>query len=304
MVTTLRERDRQARGLAGERAEAPPPAAPTSRVLAVASGKGGVGKTNLTANLGISLARRGLRVLVFDGDFGLANVDVLLGLRVTKTLRDVVNGEASLSDIILDGPGGIRVAPGGCGFSEFMNLDGFRRGRLLRELSELERDYDFVLIDVGAGLGPDVVHLLRSVSEALVVTTPEPTALTDAYALIKVASMGSPGPTLSLVMNASRSEQEGRQAAERLQKVAAAFLGLSLPVAAVLPFSEELAKAVRAQVPVVLEYPQCAFSAGVDRLSRHLAGATANEAAPARSGLARFFRGLLRGPGGSLATQN
>src|SRR5581483_2907151 len=156
-----------------------------TRVLAVASGKGGVGKTNLTVNIGIALARDGKRVVVLDGDLGLANVDVLLGLTPKWTLQHVVAGECELVDALCRAPGGIWVIPGGSGVDQLANLSVEGRRRLVDSLASLDGQADVLLVDLAAGVSEDVSTLLAAAPEVLVVTTPEPTAITDAYALVK-----------------------------------------------------------------------------------------------------------------------
>ena len=298
MVTLTREANRQARGLA-----APPrpvvvaPSGRAARAIALASGKGGVGKTNLAVNLGISLVRRGRKVLVFDADLGLANVHVLLGARVERTLWHVAMGRCTLADILWREPSGLWVAPGGCGLAELARLDGFGRGRLLRQLAEIEPCFDFVLVDVAAGVGEQVVQFLRTVGEVMVVTTPEPAALTDAYALVKLTAEEAPGTRFGVVVNAARSTTEGRDAAARLQMTVRRFLGLHLELWGVLPFCGQLPAAVRAQVPVASAYPDSPFAAAVDRLSRRLSALERVGGQQAAPRLSRALHLMLSQPG-------
>ena len=272
MMVKAPDRDRQAAGLAIGRQPSRPMPRPLGRVLAVASGKGGVGKTNLAVNLGIALARRRRKVLVFDGDLGLANVDVLLGLRVERTLRDVVTGRADLEDVLVEGPGRILIAPGGGGFAGLANLDAFGRGRLLRQLASIESRFDFVIVDTAAGVGDDVIEFLRSVGEVMLVTTPEPTALTDAYALVKVTTSGTPSLRFGLVVNDALSIAEGNDAATRLREVTRRFLSVELPLWAVLQHADEVGLAVRAQQAVVEAYPDSSFARGIQQLCSHVIG--------------------------------
>jgi len=272
VVAQVIERDRQAVGLALTTAPSRATPRDATRVIAIASGKGGVGKTNLAANLGIALSRRGKRVLLFDADFGLANVDVLLGLQPERTLRDVVSGRCQLGEVVIEAAHGLRVVPGGCGLRELVDLDGFRRGRLLRQLADIEADYDFVLVDAAAGVGADVTSFVSAVGEAIVVTTPEPTSLTDAYALVKVTLSQAPGTRFAVVVNSARGATEGAAAASRLQAVAQRFLGASLPLWGILPFCDEVPRAVRRQVPTLTAYPECSFSLALEQLGRRLLG--------------------------------
>lgn len=173
-----------------------------TRVMAITSGKGGVGKTNIVANLAISLSEAGMRVLVVDADLGLANVDVLLGC-TAYNLGHVVQGQKSLEEVIINGPAGIRIIPGASGLQDLAQMDAGRRHALLSDLVSLEEQADLVLIDTGAGLSSSVMDFVVSSDEAVIVTTPEPTAIADAYAMIKVLSqtdsdvhptLGQPSP--------------------------------------------------------------------------------------------------------------
>jgi flagellar biosynthesis protein FlhG len=156
------------------------------RSIAITSGKGGVGKTCITVNLARALARGGRRVLLIDADLGLANVDTLLGLHPRATLRQVVAGERALEDVLIDGPGGIKIVPAASGFEDMARLGGREICFLLAQFDALARDFDVALIDTGAGISPAVLCFALAADEKLIVTTPEPTALTDAYALLKV----------------------------------------------------------------------------------------------------------------------
>src|SRR5438128_1314990 len=195
-----------------------------TRVLAVASGKGGVGKTNLTVNLAIALAREGKRAVVLDGDLGLANVDVLLGIHPRYTLQHVMSGQRSLGEVMVAAPGGIWVVPGASGLEELADMSEEQRQYLIGALGELDGRVDVLLIDTAAGVSREVSAFLEAAPEVIVVTTPEPAAITDAYALIKVASAASDGgPTLRLVVNQANDVGEAVGVARKLQTVARQF---------------------------------------------------------------------------------
>src|SRR4051812_4888963 len=218
------------RAASGRRhAEAPPESRPRRRVLAVTSGKGGVGKTNIVTNLAIALARQGARVLVLDGDLGLANVDLLLGIAPQYDLQDLILGDRAIEDIVLEGPDGIRVIPASSGVEELANLDEYRTECLLRSLATLEEDVDLILIDAPSGIGTHAVTLSQAADEILVVTTPEPTSFSDAYAMIKVLSQRPLKGTPSLLVNQANSENEALEVAKRVQSVAKRFLNLDVP---------------------------------------------------------------------------
>lgn len=226
-------------------------------VVAIASGKGGVGKTSIAVNLSIALAAQHLRVVLLDGDLGLGNADVLCGLNPERNLGDLVEGTASLEDITLDAPGGFRLVPGASGIASLADLDGGSRERMLACLARLETGADVLMIDCGAGIGASVRAFLLSSDLPLVVVTPDPTSITDAYALIKSlhgASGGRPAAP-ALVVNQARDREEAAGVHRRIDSVCARFLGISVPLAGWLRADSEVARAVRARVPFTIAQP-------------------------------------------------
>lgn len=246
------------------------PVARRTRIVAVTSGKGGVGKTNLVVNIGLAWAQRGRRVLVLDGDFGLANVDVLLGLQPRFTLAHVLRGEKPLDEVVQVGPHGLGVIPGASGLAELADLTPERRGHLLAELVRLDGWADAVLVDTAAGIGSGVSQLLLAASEIVLVTTPEPTALTDAYALVKVITSGGSTAHVHVVVNVARSTSEGQEAARRLVSVAREFLAVKMDVCGLVPYDDCVPQAVKRQVPVLLAYPQSAVASRLVAVAHRL----------------------------------
>lgn len=198
------------------------------RVIAVTSGKGGVGKTNLALGLAITLARAGYGVMLMDGDMGLANVDVVLGISPQYDLSHVVRGEKDLGEIVTEGPYGLKIIPGGSGISAFANLDPLTLTRLFKEVTLLDQTMDYLFIDTGAGISNQVMPYLLSSREILLVTTPEPTALADAYSLIKVFYQNHGRGKIGVIVNMTKNRQEGSGAARRLQNAARSFLDLDM----------------------------------------------------------------------------
>lgn len=195
-----------------------------ARIVAITSGKGGVGKTCLTANLGYALVKKGRRVLVLDMDLGLANLDIILNLNPTATLHDVVIGAKTLDEVILKGPGGLHILPAGSGMTDYSRLTSGLREYLPEILERLSREYDYLLLDSGAGISDVVLYTASLAREVLIVATPEPTSMADAYATIKVMAMQQGRTAFSLVMNQLSKEHHGQALADQLQQVADRFI--------------------------------------------------------------------------------
>lgn len=245
---------------------------PVVRSIAVVSGKGGVGKTAVASNLALALRRRGQRVLLVDGDLALSNVDLVHGLTPKFTLGDVVLGRVPIEDVVLTTSDGVRILPACSGIEEIADLDDFRRETLLRQLTRLEDNLDVIVIDVGSGIGRQAMHFARAAGQALVVTTPEPTAFADAYAVIKLLSSNrrTAPASLGLVVNMARSPREGRETARRIRAVAARFLGLEPECYGVVPFDDAVARSVRRQELLLRLFPHSPAATSVDLLAARL----------------------------------
>ncbi|SMB94086.1 flagellar biosynthesis protein FlhG [Thermanaeromonas toyohensis ToBE] len=240
------------------------------RVIAVTSGKGGVGKTSIAVNLSLALARRHKQVMLLDADLGLANIDILLGLVPRWDLSQVVRGEKQLKDIIVEGPEGILLIPGGSGVRELADLTIQQQEILLESLREITAGMDFLLVDTSAGISRQVLSFVAAAGEGIVVTTPEPTALTDAYGLIKGLSRLK--VKLHLVVNRATTLRDGREAAERLQAVAERFLSLKLSFLGVIPEDKAVGLAVREQKPLLIYHPTSAAARAIDEVADRLLG--------------------------------
>jgi flagellar biosynthesis protein FlhG len=261
------------------------------RVIAVTSGKGGVGKSNVVANLAVSLAKRGKRVIILDADLGLANLDTLLGLFPKFTLRNVLSGEVGLEEILLEGPHGIQLIPAASGHDEMTNLTQEQKLLLLDQVSRLEGRFDVLLLDTGAGISSTVLFFVAAAIETLVVVTPEPTSITDAYALIKVLRSRYAEREFRVVVNMARSELEARRTFSHLARVAERFLHVSLRTEGYIPFDEEVPESVRRQQPVLDLAPSSPGSLAFGRLAERLLGGPPEGAA--KGGLQFFFHRLL-----------
>jgi flagellar biosynthesis protein FlhG len=230
------------------------------RVIAVTSGKGGVGKTTIVANLAVSMARRGLRVLVLDADLGLANIDVLLGLNPSHTLLHVLRGERQLSEVAVEGPAGIQVIPAATGTEDLTHLSAAERLLLLEQVDALDGAFDVLLIDTAAGISSNVLYFNTAAHEVAVVVTPEPTALTDAYALMKVLATRHGLQQFLITVNLAAGEAEARRTYEQIARVADRFIGVQLEYVGYIPFDEAARRCVREQVPAVTRVPAAPVS--------------------------------------------
>ncbi len=264
----------------------------TSRatVIAVTSGKGGVGKSNIAVNLAIKLASVGKRVVLMDADLGLANADVLCNIDLPSNLSHVISRKRELADVMVDGPGGFRLIGGASGLARMADLSDYDRQRLVTALAELEARTDVILIDTGAGISPNVLSFTRSADQVLVVTTPEPTAITDAYAVIKVISRDAPDRPLSLLVNQVRQHGEGRLVYERIAKVARQFLSVHVMDAGFIPSDPEVPAAVRRRTPFLLASPKCPASVYISQLAMRLERGVA----PTLDGTGGFFNRMSR----------
>ena len=238
------------------------------RVLSFTSGKGGVGKTHIVVNLAYALQQLGARVMVLDADFGLANVDVLLGLTPPFNLQHVLEGQKELADILLQGPAGMTILPASTGVCEVARLNEANRFRLLDALDDLHDDFDYVLVDTGAGISNNVIYFNLAAQDIVVVATPEPTSLMDAYALMKVLANQYAEKSFKLVMNAVTDEVEARDSFRRLSMVTERFLNVSLDYCGCIPYDQAFSWAVRQQKPLLELYPSTASAAYFYQLAR------------------------------------
>ncbi len=240
------------------------------RVLAVTSGKGGVGKSNIVVNLGLALARLGERVLLIDADLGLANLDILLGVSPQYTIKDVLSLQQSLDQVIIEGPGGLKVLPACSGLPELAELDQFQKAFLLNELDYYTAEIDVVLIDTGAGISRNVLFFNLAAQERLLVANNQPTALADAYALMKVMVTRHDQKRFNLLVNGVTRAQEGEAVHRTLLRVAEHFLGrdVSIEYLGFIPFDEAVPQAVLRQQPVLALYPEAPASQSFTRIAR------------------------------------
>lgn len=261
---------------------------PGALVLAITSGKGGVGKTNIAANLAVSAAAEHKRVILLDADLGLGNLDVLMNIQARYNLSHVISGKRTLEQITHVGPGGVEVICGGSGIESLANLSPFQRQRLLDEMECLQERSDLIIIDTGAGIHSMVVGFCLAADHTLVVTTPEPTAITDAYAMIKVLTSKHYAGRISLLVNMAQSLAEGKKVYRQIADVANRFLNVAVYEAGVLCRDENLIQAVRRREPVMLAFPKADISNAFTAISNRLTKGTHTE-----TGRNGFFRKVV-----------
>lgn len=259
---------------------------PTTRVLSITSGKGGVGKTAVVSNVAVSLAKQGKKVLIIDADLGLANVDVVLGLSPAYNLNHFFNGERTLEEVMVEGPHGVKILPAGSGVQQYTRLDGQLKMRLIDSLDALEEHFDVVLIDTEAGISDNVTYFNVAAQDILVVTTPEPTAITDAYALMKLLSTQYHQKRFLLAVNSVRSADEGLDVFEKLTMVSGRYLDIFLDYLGCIPYDKKMHESVRQQQVMVDLFPDHKVAKSFNSLAETLAEAPVNNQA---QGTLQFF---------------
>lgn len=240
------------------------------RVLAVTGGKGGVGKTNISVNLGVALAEARRRVLLLDADLGLANVDVVLGLHPSYDLSHLLRGERELEEIIIEGPAGLRLVPGASGIQAMAELSPAEHLGIINAFNELGGELDYLIVDTAAGISDTVLSFSRAAQEVLVVVCDEPASITDAYALIKLLNRDYGLDRFRIVTNMTRTPTEGQELYTKLFKVAERYLDATLIHAGSIPYDEALRKSVKAQKPVVVAAPRSKAALAFRELARKI----------------------------------
>jgi flagellar biosynthesis protein FlhG len=258
------------------------------RVISVTSGKGGVGKSNVVVNLGLALAQRGLNVLLIDADLGLGNLDILLGLTPRLTLQDALAAQLNLAEVIVDGPGGLKILPASSGIAEMAMLDEYQKLFLLNEMDHYTEDVDVVLIDTGAGISPNVLFFNIGAQERILVVNNQPPAIADAYALIKILVSQHGETRFKLLVNGLAHHREAELVYRTLLRVAERFLGreITLDYLGFVPYDQALPKAVMRQQPVLALYPQSPASRSFVMIAQTL---WETKPQPALDGNIKFF---------------
>lgn len=245
-----------------------------ARVIAVTSGKGGVGKSSVSINLAVQFTKMGKKVIILDADFGLANIEVMFGVIPKYNLSDLMVSGREISEIITEGPEGIKFISGGSGIAKLVNLDKEQVKRLVNKMSELENMADVIIIDTGAGISSTVMEFLVASPETIIVTTPEPTSITDSYALLKALSMNDnfrrEDVSIKMIANRVSTESEGRNLYEKLNMVVSKFLDIDMTYLGIIPMDNNIVKAVMKQKPVSIIYPASASSKHFEEIAEKI----------------------------------
>jgi flagellar biosynthesis protein FlhG len=241
-----------------------------TRILTIASGKGGVGKTSLTVNLAIALAKAGQKVMILDADLGMANVDIMMGLTPRCTLYDVIQGHKTLKEIIIETTEGVYIVPGCSGIFEATNIGSSQREDLLRQIEEYAREMDFILIDTGAGISQVVLGFIASADDVVIVVTPEPTSITDGYGIIKILSRFKLHKQVHLVINMANNLQEAQESARKIETVADKYLQINIKRLGVMYADNNVKKSIKEMTPFIIKYPRSQVSQDVIQIARNI----------------------------------
>lgn len=263
-----------------------------SRVIAIGSGKGGVGKTTLAINLSLALSELGKRVIILDADIGMANVEVLLKLNTPLNLTNVLKGECSLRDTLTPGPSGIKLLPGSSGISSFTNLNPIQFNRIIAGFSDLESECDIFIIDTGAGISDIVLKFLESADDLVLITTTEPHALMDTYGLTKALAYRNPEIKPFLIINQCETESEAFKCSETFNKAASRFLKLQPELIGWIYHDKKVTKSLKSQKPLYLTHPTTDYSLQIANIAKRLIGNKPVQERP--SGIVTFIHKLKR----------
>lgn len=237
-----------------------------TRIICITSGKGGVGKSNITLNLALAIAAKGKKVAVLDADLGLANIEILLGIRPKHGLLDLIEEDFEIKDIMEEGPLGLKIISGGAGISELANLSLYNLNKILNSIYDLRKHVDYIFIDTGAGLSESVVSFINASEEIIVVTNPEPTCIADAYAIIKRINNFSDDKKINLIVNRVLDKEEGLSTYKRLNLVGEKFLGRSIKYLGYISDDKNVKFAVKSQTPFYIQYPKSDASENLERI--------------------------------------
>lgn len=266
-----------------------------AKTIAIVSGKGGVGKSNIAVNFSLELINHGKKVILFDLDIGMGNINILLGLQPKKSIVDLFNEDLSVHDIIEQGPNGLSYVAGGSGLSGFLQFDESKKNYFFDQYNELTEMYDFIIFDMGAGATIDSLFFILASDECIVVTTPEPTAITDAYSMIKqIVHQGGEMP-IQIILNRSTSQKEGLLALERFQQVVYQFLHIHTKVLGIMPDDKTVTQAVIHQTPYMILNGKSHVAKSMRKLTENYVALSSDNNSKETKSFIEKFKKLLRG---------
>jgi len=242
-------------------------------IITVTSGKGGVGKSNFVDNVSIAIQKLGKKVLIFDADVGMGNDDVLMGFYPKHSIYDIIFDNMEISDVIIDGPFGVKLLPGGTGITRLEGITELQRERFINKLSSLD-DLDYIIMDTGAGVNRDVLAYISCCHELIILTTPEPTSITDAYSLIKAVKHFKIKNSAKIIVNRALNDEEGKYTFEKFNYAVKNFLKVDLEYMGYISEDNKIAQSVRKQEPFVICYPNCSASKDIDNIAARIIGST------------------------------
>lgn len=260
----------------------------STKIITVTSGKGGVGKSNFVVNLGICLQNKGKKVLIFDADLGMGNDDVLMGLYPKYNIFDIIFTEKKIQDIIVEGPSGVSLIPAGSGLNKVQELKKEERELFLNKLEGLD-EFDYILMDTGAGVSRDILAFISASEDLIIITTPEPTSLTDAYSLLKATDHFKLKSEAKIIVNKAFTKKEGEETYCRFERAVTTFLKMNVSYLGCILDDRKLVQSVRAQKPFVILYPNCSASKDVENIAIKIIG----EKASASNGATGVFKKLF-----------
>lgn len=267
----------------------------TCKVITITSGKGGVGKTNFTVNFAIGLAQAGLKVVILDADFGLANIDVVMGSTSSSNLLDVIEGRKNILEIMCEGPENVRFISGGSGIEQLINLNEEQIDSLVNNMSMLDSVADVILVDTGAGLSESVMRFVLAADEVILVTTPEPTSITDAYALIKLVAKRDREKTINIVVNRAENRSEASEIAYRISFVAEKFLNMKINPLGYILYDEAVIKSVKMQQPYMIAFPSGKASSNMKEIcNKMLVNKQVKNGILKETGVLAFLKKIIR----------
>lgn len=260
----------------------------STKIITVTSGKGGVGKSNFVVNLGICLQNKGKKVLIFDADLGMGNDDVLMGLYPKYNIFDIIFTGKKIQDIIIEGPSGVSLIPAGSGLNKVQELKKEERELFLNKLEGLD-EFDYILMDTGAGVSRDILAFISASEDLIIITTPEPTSLTDAYSLLKATDHFKLKSEAKIIVNKAFTKKEGEETYCRFERAVTTFLKINVSYLGCILDDRKLVQSVRAQKPFVISYPNCTASKDVENIAIKIIG----EKASTSNGATGVFKKLF-----------